>query len=89
VFIPHNLTVGCPRHSLQYNHYFIRQLSAATCCQFTALPWPTVLSVKWRGQVTRDCDERNEVNWSYMRGLGGVSDVFVYRGTEGQMAVFL
>jgi hypothetical protein len=39
-YVRHNLTVGYLRHSAQYGHYFIRQLSAATCCQFTVLTWP-------------------------------------------------
>ena len=54
----HNLTVSFPRHCAQYVHYFIRQLSAATCCQFTVLTWPTVLTANWRGEVTTESDER-------------------------------
>jgi hypothetical protein len=57
-YVRHNLTVGFPRHNAQYGHYFIRQLSAATCCQFTLLTWPTVLTGNWRGEVTTESDER-------------------------------
>ena len=57
-YVRHNLTVGFPRHCAQYGHYFIRQLSAATCCQFTVLTWPTVLTANWRGEVTTKSDER-------------------------------
>ena len=57
-YVHHNLTVGFPRHSAKYGHYFIRQLSAATCCQFTVLIWPTVLTANWRGEVTKESDER-------------------------------
>jgi hypothetical protein len=41
-YVRHNLTVGLLRHCAQYGHYFMRQLSAATCCRFTVLTWPTV-----------------------------------------------
>ena len=55
-YVRHNLTVGFLRHCAQYGHYFIRQLSAATCCQFTVLTWPTVLTAtgveKWQFIVT-------------------------------------
>ena len=44
-YVRHNLTVGFLRHNAQYCHYFIRPLSAATCCQFTLLTWTTVLTV--------------------------------------------
>jgi len=58
VYVLHKLTVGFPRHCAQYGHYFIRQLSAATCCQLTILTWPTVLTANWRGEVTTESDER-------------------------------
>jgi hypothetical protein len=57
-YVRHNLTVGFPPHCAQYGHYFMRQLSAATCCQFTVLTWPTVLTANWRGEVTTESDER-------------------------------
>jgi len=57
-YVRHILTVGFPRHCAQYGHYFIRQLSAATCCQLTVLTWPTVLTASWRGEVTTESDER-------------------------------
>ena len=57
-YVRHNLTVGFPRHWAQHGHYFIRQLSAATCCQFTVLTWPTVLTANWSGEVTTENDER-------------------------------
>ena len=56
-YVCHNLTVCFPRHCAQYSHYFIRQLSAATCCQFTVLTRPTVLTANWRGEVTTESDE--------------------------------
>ena len=57
-YFHHNLTVSFPRHCAQYVHYIIRQLSAATCCQFTVLTWLTVLTANWRGEVTTESDER-------------------------------
>jgi hypothetical protein len=57
-YVRHNLTVGFLRHCDQYGHYFIRQLSAATCCQFTVLTSPTVLTANWCGEVTTESDER-------------------------------
>jgi len=57
-YVRHNLTVGFPRDCAQYGHYFIRQLSAATCCQFTVLTWSTVLTANWRGEETTESDER-------------------------------
>jgi len=61
-YVRHNLTVGFLRHYAQYGHYFIRQLSAATHCQFTVLTWPTVLTANWQlptgnRQVTTDSDK--------------------------------
>jgi hypothetical protein len=57
-YVRQNLTVAFPRHCAQYGHYFIRQLSAATCCQFTVLTWPTGLTANWRGEMTTESDER-------------------------------
>jgi len=57
-YVLHNLTVGFLRHCAQNSHYFIRQLSAATCCQFTVLTWPTVLTAHGRVEVTTESDER-------------------------------
>ena len=57
-YVRHNLTVGFPRQCAQYSHYFIRQLSAASCCQFTVLTWPTVPTANWRWEVTTESDER-------------------------------
>jgi hypothetical protein len=57
-YVRHNLTVGFLRHCVQYGNYFIRQLSAATCCQFTVLTWPTVLTAYWGGELTTESDER-------------------------------
>ena len=59
-YVRHNLTVGFPRHYAQYGHYFIRQLSAATCCQFTVLTWHTVLTANWCGEVTAESNERTK-----------------------------
>jgi hypothetical protein len=58
VYVPQYLTVGFLRHSAQYSHYFIRQLSAATCCQFTVLTWPTVPTARCCGKVTAESDGR-------------------------------
>jgi hypothetical protein len=49
----HNLTFGFLRHCAQYGHYFLTQLCAATCCQFTVLTWPTLQIARWYGEVTR------------------------------------
>jgi len=57
-YFRHSLTVGFPRNFAQYGHYFIRKLSAATCCQFTVLTWPTVPTVHWCGEVTMESDGR-------------------------------
>jgi len=54
----HNLKVGFPRLCAQYGHYFIRQLSAATRCQFTVLTWPTVPTAHWCDEVTAESDGR-------------------------------
>ena len=58
LYFRHNLTFSFPRHYTQHSSYFIRQLSAATCCQFTVLTWPSVLTANWRGEVTSESDER-------------------------------
>jgi len=57
-YVSHNLTVCFLRHCAQYGHYFIKQLSAATCCQFTVLTWPTVPTAHWCGEMTTESDER-------------------------------
>ena len=57
-YVLHNLTVGFLRHCAQNSHYFIRQLSAATRCQFTVLTNPTVPTAHWCGEVTTESDER-------------------------------
>jgi len=57
-YVRQNLTIVSPRHCAQYSHYFIRQRSAATHCQFTVLTWPIVLTTNWRGEVTTERNER-------------------------------
>jgi len=57
-YVRHNLTVGFPRHCALYCHYITRQLSAATCCQFTVNNMATVLTANWRGGVTTESEER-------------------------------
>jgi hypothetical protein len=57
-YVPLNLTVGFLRQCVQYGLYFIRKLSAATCCQFTVLTWPTVVTAKWDDEVATGSDER-------------------------------
>jgi hypothetical protein len=57
-YVRHNLPVDSPRHCAQYGHYFIRQLSAATCCQFTVFIWPSVPTAHWCGEVTTESDGR-------------------------------
>ena len=57
-YVRQNLTVVFPCHCAQCGHYFIRQLSAAFCCHFTVLTWPTVLIVNGRGEVTTESDEQ-------------------------------
>jgi hypothetical protein len=57
-YVRHNLTVGFPRHCAQYGHYFVRELSAATCCQFTVLTWSTVQTANWCCEVTAESDGR-------------------------------
>jgi len=88
-YVRQNLTVGFLRHCAQYCNYFIRQLSAATCCQFKVLTWPTVLTFNWRGEVRTESDER--LSWHKMMltaliyvwtcGVGGgtVNSVFIYK----------
>jgi len=56
-YVRHNLTVGFLRHCTQYRHYFLTQLSAATCCQFTVLTWPTLPTAHWCGEVTTESDK--------------------------------
>ena len=58
-----------PRHCAQYGHYFIRQLSAATCCQFTVLKWPTVPTAHWCGEVTAESDGRQLWDRIMLTGL--------------------
>ena len=54
----HNLTVGFVSHCAQYGHYFIRQLSAATCRLFSVLTWPSPLTAHWCDEVLTESDER-------------------------------
>ena len=86
-YVHHNLTVGFPRHCAQYGHYFIRQLSAATCCQFTVLTWPTVPTAHWCGEVTAESDGRQLWDRIVFTGLiyvwgGTVNGVFIYRAQK-------
>jgi hypothetical protein len=57
-YVRHNLTLGFLRHCAKYGHYFIRQLSAATRCQFTVLIGPNVLTANWCGEVRTESDKR-------------------------------
>jgi hypothetical protein len=57
-YVCHSLTVGFLRHCAQYGHYFIRQLSAATCCPFTVLTRSTAQTAHWHGEVTTQSDEQ-------------------------------
>ena len=51
-YVHKNLTVCFPHHSALYFHYFIRQLSAATCCQFTVnnMAHYAVRQLAWRSE---------------------------------------
>ena len=86
-----NLTVGFLRHSDQYGHYFIRQLSAATRSQFTVLTWPTVLTAHWCGEVTTESDEwqlRDKIMLTRLICVcvcvGTVNGLFIYRAQKGK-----
>ena len=97
-YVRHNLSVGFPHHYAQYGHYFITQLSAATCSQFTVLTWPTVLTAHWGGEVTTESDKRYLWDrmvltgltyiYKYVWGEGGegtVNGVFIYRTQKGKL----
>ena len=59
-YVHHNLTVGFPRHSAQYGLYFIRQLSAASCYQFTVITCPSVPTAICRVEVKTESDEQTK-----------------------------
>ena len=64
------------------------ELSAATCCQFPVLTWPTVLTAHWCGEVTGESDGRQLWDRIVLTGLtclcvGTVNGVFIYRAQKG------